>query len=47
MTPTEFDPSAPLPPLTPLQRNRSWEPASRRYRDLEPGEHDTNERDER
>ena len=47
MTPIEFDPSAPLPPLTPFPRNRSWEPAVRRYRDLEPGEHDTNERDER
>ena len=35
MTPTDaFDPSAPLPPLTPFQRNRSWEPAARRYRDL-------------
>jgi hypothetical protein len=47
MTPTPFDRAAPLPPLPPFPRNRSWEPAARRYRDIEPGEHDTNERDER
>jgi len=45
MTAAPFDFNAPLPDLH-IRKDRSWEPAARRYRDLEPGEHDTNERDE-
>lgn len=33
-----FDHMAPLPPLKPHPRVNSWEPAARRYRDIEPEE---------
>lgn len=33
-TPAEFDPMAPLPDLNIRRAAASWEPASRRYRDL-------------
>lgn len=38
--PAVFDPAAPLPDLHITPAKASWEPAARRYRDLEPHEKD-------